>query len=71
MEAHAVVALHDLGYAKVPGVELAASPDVVLKPWGRIEGRLLLHGEPAASEKIVYRPHSPPCDNEPRASFRY
>jgi peroxiredoxin len=43
-EKYLVVVAHDEGYAEVTDEELAAEPNIVLKPWGRLEGVLRVGG---------------------------
>ena len=47
-----LVVAHASGYAEVPAAEFAKSSTVRLKPWGRIEGRLVLSGKPVAGHLI-------------------
>jgi hypothetical protein len=42
----------DLGYAQVTADELAANRDVVLRPWGRIEGTLRIGGKAVAGQYV-------------------
>jgi len=42
----------DLGYAQVTADELAANRDVVLQPWGRIEGTLRIGGKALAGQDV-------------------
>ena len=50
-----IVAVHDDGYAEAPVAALNASGRIMLQPWGRIEGRVVLDGEPFANERVVAR----------------
>jgi len=45
-EPFGVVVLHPRGYAERTSEQLAASPDITLEPWGRVEGTLRIAGEP-------------------------
>jgi protocatechuate 3,4-dioxygenase beta subunit len=47
-----LVVLHDRGYAEVTGEDLAASSDVTLQPWGRVEGTLRIGSKPGAGEGV-------------------
>ncbi len=47
-----IVAVHDLGFAMRSPEQLAASADVTLSPWGRIEGVLRFGREPAPGQPI-------------------
>ncbi len=46
----ALAVIHDQGYALV-GLEAAGN--ITLQPWGRVEGSLMLDGEPVANQTIV------------------
>jgi hypothetical protein len=48
-----LVARCDQGYAQVTADELMANPDIVLQPWGRIEGTLRVGDKVGAGEEIV------------------
>ncbi len=64
-----VVVLHDQGYADLAEEEMAASSQVKLRPWGRIEGKVLVGSRPGAGEgvRVLYdRPHE---DNAPRVEY--
>lgn len=52
---HSVIVVHAAGYAEVPVEELARKREIKLTPYGRVEGRLLVHGKPAADEDIYLR----------------
>ncbi len=47
-----LVAAHDLGFAWVTGQELAASGDLRLEPWGRIEGTLRIGRELGVDQRV-------------------
>lgn len=46
--AHLVIMVHEQGYAEIAVEKLAIKPDVILQPWGRIEGTMRLGTELAA-----------------------
>jgi len=48
----AVFVIHDRGFAMAKEEELASSPEVVIKPWGRIEGIVRTGAKPGADEQI-------------------
>jgi protocatechuate 3,4-dioxygenase beta subunit len=61
-----VVAVGPTGYAEADQDALTTSTDLHLKRWGRIEGKLLVGGKPAADESIdgnetgqIYDPQKP------------
>jgi len=60
-----LVVLHEDGYAEATHEQLAASPDVTIQPWGRIEGRLVRNGEPVASYPIRMFPIHVGTPSEP------
>ena len=47
-----LIAAHDQGFAWVTNKELAASGDLRLEPWGRIEGTLKIGRELGAGERV-------------------
>ncbi len=47
-----LVVAHPSGYAEVMAAEYAKSSVVQLKPWGRIEGRFVVGGQPIANQII-------------------
>jgi RNA polymerase sigma factor (sigma-70 family) len=47
-----IVAVHDKGFGDRKAEEMAGSPDVTLRPWGRIEGVFRIRGKPAVHERI-------------------
>ena len=47
-----LVIAHDSGYAEVTADEFAKSSTVRLKPWGRVEGELVVNGKPIADQVI-------------------
>lgn len=48
----AIVVDHEAGYALVSAEELEANPEVVVQPWGRIEGVLRIGQTPAANRTV-------------------
>ncbi len=48
-----VVAVHDAGFAVRSPEELAASTDITLAPWGRIEGLMKIGTRPAPGQKAA------------------
>ncbi|MCK4283159.1 MAG: hypothetical protein KAX44_02495, partial [Candidatus Brocadiae bacterium] len=47
-----IVVRHGYGYAEVTPRQLAASPEITVQPWGKVEGRLLIGRAPGAHEPI-------------------
>ena len=48
-----IVVAHDSGYAEATAAEFAkTSSKLQLKPWGRLEGELLLNGKPIAGQEL-------------------
>jgi hypothetical protein len=45
--------VHDQGYAEVSTNELASPLKVTLKPWGRLEGKLILDSQPVANQRVT------------------
>ena len=52
-EDYAVVVLHERGIAQRSARQLAAEPDITVRPWGRIEGVLKVGGKPGARQSIT------------------
>ncbi len=52
----AVIVLHDRGFAERTSEQLAASTDVTIAPWGRIEGTFRIGARPGAGEKLSLVP---------------
>jgi hypothetical protein len=51
-----IVALGPQGFAESTVEELQNVPALTLKPWGRVEGRLLQGGQPVPGEEVVLSP---------------
>jgi hypothetical protein len=49
---YVLVVLHDQGYAQVTDDDLKASPTVILRPWGRVEGQVLIGLRPGANQDV-------------------
>ena len=54
--AHAIVAVHDRGYAEVTLEPNQQPGELTLKDWAHIEGRLLQAGQPVAGVSVSFRP---------------
>lgn len=48
-----VAVAHERGFARATAQELAAQPELVLQPWGRLTGKLLAQGKPVANERLT------------------
>ncbi len=66
-----LVIFHDRGCAIVDGDEPAASRDVILEPWGRVEGTLRIGAKPGINERINLWSTRPPDLLGPRIHFDY
>jgi RNA polymerase sigma factor (sigma-70 family) len=53
ISAQGVVVVHDQGYAEISPEDLASTVRVTLKPWGRVEGKLILDGRPVADATVI------------------
>lgn len=51
---YGVIVLHKQGYATLTQEELAKDSRIKLKPWGRIEGHLMIGSKPGAQEKVIF-----------------
>ena len=49
-----VIAASPAGYAEKTPAELIEDPAMVLQPWGRIEGTLLMQGNPATNAAVAF-----------------
>jgi hypothetical protein len=47
-----LIAIHDQGYAEVSMAAFEAAGHIMLQPWGRVQGRLVLDGQPVVGERI-------------------
>ena len=48
-----LIAVHESeGFAEIAVPELRSSPVIALRPWGRLEGTLLIHGQPGAHQLV-------------------
>src|SRR5262249_11429718 len=65
-----LVALSDAGYADASPDEFAKSDKLVLQPWGRLEGEVMVGRQPKANEAISFSP-ARPGRGIPRRVFTY
>jgi len=65
-DAYVLVVLHDKGYAQVTDDELTASPKVTLRPWGRVEGHVLLGSKPGVNQEVQVLFGRPPAPGAAR-----
>jgi len=61
-----VVVLHDRGYAEVTREELEMSSELMLQPWARVEGKLLIGKEPGINQVVRVSLEEPYEPNSPR-----
>ena len=61
--------LHDQGYTQVTADELSASSQVILRPWGRVEGQVLIGSKPGASQEVRILWERPPETGAPRINY--
>ncbi len=47
-----IAVLHKDGYAQVTAEQLGASPQVCLRPWSRVEGKLVQDGKPVKNHQV-------------------
>jgi hypothetical protein len=56
---YTLVCSHDLGWAEVDGAEFDKLSEIVLQPWGHIEGKLMRGSEPMAEQRVyMYMSHA-------------
>jgi hypothetical protein len=63
--------LHDSGFALRNESEIAASGDLKLESWGRVEGTIRVGNRDAAGEAIRLTVHQEGRGDEPRPYFDY
>ncbi|MEX0677479.1 MAG: carboxypeptidase regulatory-like domain-containing protein, partial [Pirellulales bacterium] len=51
-----LIVVHDVGYAQVTSDEFAKSNEIKLRPWGHIEGRVMLGREPDTNRTVSFWP---------------
>ncbi len=56
-----LIAMGDAGYADATAGDLERSKELALRPWGRIEGRIVVGGRPRAGEEVSFSPDRPPA----------
>jgi hypothetical protein len=49
---HNVIASHSLGFADIAVEDLKSSEEIILQPWGRVEGVLKVGARPAANQTV-------------------
>ena len=67
----ALVVLGDDGFAMLKDAELAASNEVKLKAWGRVEGQVRVGAHPASGEAIFMTDNRQTIRDDPRLFFNY
>jgi peroxiredoxin/protocatechuate 3,4-dioxygenase beta subunit len=63
---YAILALEEDGFAQVTVDELRRNPDVKLKPWAKVRGKLLIGTRPGTNEEVHLWPVQLPYEYEPR-----
>jgi hypothetical protein len=58
-DAGRILVAHASGYAEIEPAELAATPVVTLRRWGRVEGQVLAGTKPVAGRKVRVYHHGP------------
>jgi len=53
LEMRSIIASHTLGFAEISVEELKSSEEIVLQPWGRVEGVLKAGARPAADHAVL------------------
>lgn len=67
----ALVGLSDDGFAMVKDAELAASNEVKLKAWGRVEGVVRVGARPASGETVYLTVNQQMSRDDPQPYFNY
>ncbi len=67
IEPYLLLVLHDKGYAEVKEVTLKTDPNVVIEPWGRVEGQFRIGSKAGANKEIgLWYDRPEPEPNTPR-----
>jgi peroxiredoxin len=67
IEDYAVLVLQDEGFAQVTVDELRRAPEVKLKPWAKVEGRLMIGARPGTNESVRLWLAPVPYQHHPRS----
>lgn len=54
-----LLVFHEAGFAEVTGEELASDGGIVLQPWGKLQGQVLLGDKPEVGREVSYSPKRP------------
>lgn len=66
---YCLAVLHNQGYAEVGEDDLAESSDVTLRPWARVEGKVLIGSKPGVGENVRALFDRPYDRNTPQVQF--
>ncbi len=61
-----LIASGDAGYADATSTEYAKSDKLILQPWGRLEGELIVGRQPKPNEEVSYALLGPPRPGAPK-----
>jgi len=67
----AVVVAHEVGVAVLSYQEFQSQPQIQLKPWGRIEGRVLWGDQPASGVEVTLISHGRKGDEELQPTYSF
>lgn len=70
-EIYTLAAFEDAGSAVVTQAEFETTNEMVLEPWGRIEGVLKIGAEPASGQKVVLSYSTPQRPGQPQFNTHY
>ncbi len=65
----ALLAVHKEGCAEISQEQLATSPDIVLQPWGRIEGTLRIGSKLGSDKEVSFSRHTSRWPAEPVMNY--
>jgi hypothetical protein len=70
-DAGLIVAAHEQGFAEAAPADLAKGnpPVLTLRPWGRVEGRVLVGEAPASGRLVVLSCYHPPASSDAYVSY--
>ena len=71
VETYLLAVLHDQGYAEITAEQLQNNPDIMIEPWGRVEGTLYIGSELGADIEIFMSYTKTGEANTPQFDYEY
>lgn len=66
-----VLAFHESGFGEVTKSQIEENSDLVIQPWGRIEGQVRIGSQPDADREVSFQPQRPDDGRSYRAIWSY